>query len=345
MNSMLRRTAAAVLGVGLALIPVRPVLAGLDVKTPEGWTRVDASEGDLAFSPPGGTAFRDAAVFDADLVLSPNVDALKPLALAVFPQEAKAGEMHGRTFTLDGYAATEIWGGATLGKTHLVQATLFVWKGTRMIPVAVLANGDDAAPAREMAARIARSAKVEKTETFFPVPGAPQGVVAPANWTPKTLEGAAFTARVSAPDAPGSGAPGMIRYEFRPGGFDRSLDRLLDGLDRIARSRGAERIRTTGVDTRAAGRSVTVYQQAVDERVLLTGAVIHYPSGALQVTYFDRPDRAKARKAMFDQLIDALAAADLAAPAEPPRPGPAASGGGAKAGPSTGGGSGESGSP
>lgn len=308
------RAAAALLGAALVLLAATPAPAQLRVKPPEGWTKIESEGGDHAFSPPEGSKFRDAAVFDADLILSPNIDALKPLALAVFPEDAKAGVMEGRTFPMDGYAAAEIWGGATQGKAHLVQATVFVWKGTRMIPVAVLANGEDPAPAREMAARIAGGTTVDRTDTFFPLPGAPAGIIAPANWSPEMLDNTGLTARASAPDDPSEGAPGMIRYEYRPAGFDQVLDQLLDGLDRVARSRGAERIRTSGVDTRAGARSVTAYQQAVDERVMVTGAVIHYPVGALQVTYFDRPDRARKRKAMFDQLIDRLAASDIKPP-------------------------------
>lgn len=306
--------AAALLGAALAFIAPGAALADLDVEAPEGWKRIEGGDGDLAFTPPAGSPFRDAAIFDAQLILSRNIEALKPLARAVFPEDADAGELEGRAFLLDGYAAVEIWGGATKGKDHLVQATVFVWKGTRMIPVAVLANGSDAGPAREMAARIARAARVATTETFFPLPGAPAGIVAPASWAPETLDGKGFTARVSAPDDPAGGAPGMIRYEYRSEGFDQALDRLLEGLDEVARSRGAERIRTSGVDTRAGGRSVTAYQQAVDDRVTVTGAVIHYKAGALQVTYFDRPDRATARKAMFDQLVDTLAAAEIGPP-------------------------------
>jgi len=333
MNQLNSRVAAALLGAALVLVGAGTARAKLEVKPPEGWTRIEGGGGDLAFAPPGGSPFRDAAIFDAELILSRNIEALEPLARAVFPEGATAGKLQGRVFPLDGYAAAEIWGGATQGKAHLVQATVFVWKGTRMIPVAVLANGDDPGPVRELAARIARGASVSKTETFFPVPDVPAGIVAPANWVPEILDEEGFTARASAPDDPAGGAPGMIRYEYRPGGFDQALDRLLEGLDQVARSRGAERVRTSGVDTRAAGRSVTAYQQAVDDRVVVTGAVIHYPAGALQVTYFDRPDRARDRKAMFDQLIDTLAASDIKPPAHATDPG--SKGGGAPGGAGT----------
>jgi hypothetical protein len=176
----------------------------------------------------------------------------------------------------------------------------------------VLANGTDPEAVRAMAARVARTAGVERTETFFPLPGAPAGVLAPASWAPETLDPAGATARARAPDDPAAGVPGLIRYEFRAGGSETGLEAFLAGLDEVARSRGAAKVRTSGVETRAGGRPVIAYQQAVDERVLLTGAVIRYPAGALQVTYFDRPDRARTRKAMFDQLVDAMARREIA---------------------------------
>ena len=286
----------------------------LDVRPPEGWTAAGRAPDAVVLNPPPGSPFRDAAVFNLTLLLSRDIDALKPLARAVFPEGANVGEQSGRAASLDGYAAVEIWGGATLGDTALSQATFFVWRGTRMIPVSVLMNGSDSAAARAIAEKIARGVSITSTATFFPVPGAPPGIVGPANWTPRQTKGATLTAKVVAPDPEEEGPPGSINYELLPRSLEPTLDAVLGGLDALARARGGQRIRTSGVETRAGKRPTLAFQHTVDERFVVTGAVIRYPEATLRVTYFDRPDRAEKRKPLFDELIARLAESELKGP-------------------------------
>ncbi len=286
----------------------------LDIRPPEGWTKAGRAPDAFVLKPPPGSPFRDAAIFNLTLLLSREVDALKPLARAVFPEGAKVGEQSGRKALLDGYAVVEIWGGARLGDDTLSQATFFVWRGTRMIPVSVLMNGSDSAPARAIAEKIARGVSIASTATFFPIPGAPPGIVGPANWTPRQTKGATLTAKVVAPDPEEKGPPGSINYELLPRSLEPTLDAVLGGLDALARARGAERIRTSGVETRAGRRPVLAFQQTIDERFVVTGAVIRYPEATLRVTYFDRPDRAEKRKPLFDELVERLAESELKGP-------------------------------
>lgn len=286
----------------------------LHIRSPKGWTVAGHESDAVVLKPPPGSPFRDATIFNPTLLLSRDIDALMPLARAVFPAGARVGEQSGRKVSLDGYAAVEIWGGATLGDDTLSQATLFLWRGTRMIPVSVLMNGSDSAPARAIAEKIARGVSIASTATFFPVPGSPPGIVGPANWTPRQTKGATLTAKVVAPDPEEEGPPGSINYELLPRSLEPTLDAVLGGLEALARARGAERIRTSGVETRAGRRPVLVFQQTIDERFVVTGAVIRYPEATLRVTYFDRPDRAEKRKPLFDALVERLAESDLKGP-------------------------------
>ncbi|MFQ5457072.1 MAG: hypothetical protein ACE5FC_01265 [Myxococcota bacterium] len=293
----------------------------LDVKAPAGWAVAGQAKDAVALKPPAGSAFSDAMVFDLPVLLSRKIDALKPMARAVFPPGSKVGEQTGRATTLDGNAALEIWGPATAGETALTQATFFVWKGTRMIPVSVLVKGGDAAAARKMARQIARGVTVTSKVTLFPIPDAPEGLVAPANWRPGPAEDPGMNARVLAPDPDVAGPPGSISYELLPEADDPTLDKVVGGLHKLAQASGAENVRTSGVETKTGGRPTLAFQQSLDDRLVLTGAIIRYPRAILRVTYFDRPDRARERKALFDVLVQRLAENEIKAPHAGPAPG------------------------
>jgi len=198
-------------------------------------------------------------------------------------------------------------------------ATIFLWKGTRMVHVVVLASGSDAEPARKVSEDLARSARLARTATFLPVPGAPAGVIAPASWRPVKPVSASFVARIDAGDEPPAlPPPGTLRYEILPADFDAPLPQVLKELDGMAETAGLRVTRTDGLETRVSGRPTMVFQQLLDPRALLLGAIIRFPTNVVRVTYLDRRERASERRALIDQLITRVAETGVAGKAGPP---------------------------
>jgi hypothetical protein len=308
--------AAALVLLSLALPRAAAALPALEVTPPPGW-RIKADEPQLTLLPPPKSAFVQAMIFDQPFLIAPDVPALQLLAAAAFPEGKSNEKVTGRRTELDGYAAVEVWGTAVAAKAPCSLAAWFVWKGTRMIHVVVLATGNDPAPARKIGATLARGAKLRETATFLPVPGAPPGVIAPAAWRPSNPDTAHFLARVVADDPPPP-PPGTIRYEILPAGYNQPVEEVLKGIDALARSVGGQVTRTDGLETRVEGRRAIVFQQLLEPpRALFLGAIIFFPDTIVRVTYFDRRERASGRRAMVDQLIARVARAGVKAKPPP----------------------------
>jgi len=300
-----RRAAALALALALLLgAAPAPAARSLEVDVPAGW-RIKPDETQLTLLPPKKSPFRQAMIFDQPFFLPPDVDALKLLAAAAFPEGSKDVRLTGQRKKLDGWTAVEVVGSATLVRDPVALGTYFVWKGTRMMHVVVLASGSDAEPARKMAEDLARSARLSRTATFLPVPGVPRGLIAPASWRPVKPRSRAFVAEIDAGDKPPAPPPsGTLRYEILPAGFDTPLPEVLKELDGMAGASGLKVTRTDGLETRVSGRPVMIFQQLLEPRALLLGAIIRFPANAVRITYLDRRERASERRAMMDQLIE-----------------------------------------
>ena len=298
----------------LALAVPRAAAAppALEVTPPPGW-RIKTDEPQLTLLPPAKSLFVQAILFDQPFLLSPDVMALEMLAAAAFPEGKSNEKVTGRRTALEGYTAVEVWGTATAANAPYSLGAWFVWKGTRMVHVVVLARGSDPAPARKIGETLARGAKLRETATFFPVPGAPRGVLAPAAWRPSNPDTAHFLARVVANDPPPEPS-GTIRYEVLPAGYNQPIGEVLKGIEALAQSVGGQVTRTDGLETRVEGRRAIVFQQLLQPpRALFLGAIIFFPETVVRVTYFDRRERAAARRAMVDQLITRVARAGIKA--------------------------------
>jgi hypothetical protein len=158
---------------------------------------------------------------------------------------------------------------------------------------------------RNVARDLARSARLVPQATFLPVPGAPEGVIAPAAWRPAKGGSKEFVARIEAGDAPSAPPPpGILRYEILPAGFDTPLPKVLGGLDAGAEALGLRVTRTDGLETEVSGRPAVVFQQLLEPRALLLGAIIRFPANTVRVTYLDNRERGSRRRAMIDALIE-----------------------------------------
>jgi len=133
-------------------------------------------------------------------------------------------------------------------------------------------------------------------------------VIAPASWRPVKPRSAAFAAEIDAGDKPPAPPPsGMLRYEILPAGFDTPLPAVLGSLDGMAGASGLRVTRTDGLETQVSGRPVMIFQQLLEPRALLLGAIIRFPSNTVRITYLDQRERASERRAMMDQLIERVA--------------------------------------